>query len=77
MAFLEYTLNIVRKIHNLTHDKFQLKNWYRSNRNVISAILVFHLKFSMEFPHQLVDSPIVCKVDIVSFPFYKAELQTL
>ena len=47
-----------RKIHCLTsefHVKFHLKNRYRTNREAMSAISVFQVKFSVEFTSQAVN----------------------
>ena len=47
-----------RKIHCLTsefHVKFQAKNRYRTNREAMSAISVFQVKFNVEFTSQAVN----------------------
>ena len=47
-----------RKIHCLTsefHVKFHLKNRYRTHRVAIRAILVFQVKFNVEFTSQAVN----------------------
>ena len=47
-----------RKIHCLTsefHVKFHLKNRYRTNREAMSAISVFQVKFNVEFTSQAVN----------------------
>ena len=47
-----------RKIHCLTsefHDKFHAKNRYRTNREAMSAISVFQVKFKVEFTSQAVN----------------------
>ena len=49
-----------RKIHDLTrefHVKFHAKNRYRTNREAISAISVFQVKFNVEFTSQVMDFP--------------------
>ena len=51
-------LLLYRKIHCLTrefHVKFHAKNRYRTNREAISAISVFHVKFNVEFIRQAVN----------------------
>ena len=47
-----------RKIHSLTsefHVKFHAKNRYRTNREAMSAISVFQVKFNVEFARQAVN----------------------
>ena len=47
-----------RKIHCLTsefHVKFHAKNRYRTNREAMSAISVFQVKFNVEFTSQAVN----------------------
>ena len=47
-----------RKIHSLTsefHVKFHAKNRYRTNREGMSAISVFQVKFNVEFTRQAVN----------------------
>ena len=47
-----------RKIHCLTsefHVKFHAKNRYRTNREAMSAISVFQVKFNVEFTRQAVN----------------------
>ena len=49
-----------RKIHYLTrefHVKFHAKNRYRTNREAMSAISVFQVKFNVEFTSQVMDFP--------------------
>ena len=49
-----------RKIHYLTrefHVKFHAKNRYRTNREAMSAISVFQVKFHVEFTSQIMDFP--------------------
>ena len=49
-----------RKIHYLTrefHVKFHAKNRYRTNREAMSAISVFQVKFNVEFTSQVIDFP--------------------
>ena len=41
------------------HVKFHLKNRYRTHRFAIRAISVFRVKFNVEFPHQVMDFPII------------------
>ena len=46
------------KIHCLTsefHDKFHAKNRYRTNREAMSTISVFQVKFDVEFTRQAVN----------------------
>ena len=50
--------NFYRKIHCLTsefHVKFHAKNHYRTNREAMSAISVFQVKFNVEFTRQAVN----------------------
>ena len=47
-----------RKNHSLTsefHVKFHAKNRYRTNREAMSAITVFQVRFNMEFTCQAVN----------------------
>ena len=49
-----------RKIHYLTrefHVKFHAKNRYRTNREAMSAISIFQVKFNVEFTSQVIDFP--------------------
>ena len=49
-----------RKIHYLTrefHVKFHAKSRYRTNREAMSAISVFLVKFHVEFTSQVMDFP--------------------
>ena len=49
---------LYRKIHCLTsefHVKFHAKNRYRTNREAMSAISVFQVKFNVEFTSQAVN----------------------
>ena len=51
-------LAFYRKIHCLTsefHVKFHAKNRYRTNREAMSAISVFQVKFNVEFTSQAVN----------------------
>ena len=51
-------LRFYRKIHCLTrefHVKFHAKNRYRTNREAMSAISVFRVKFNVEFTSQAVN----------------------
>ena len=53
-------IQFYRKIHYLTrefHDKFHAKNRYRTNREAMSAISVFQVKFNVEFTSQVIDFP--------------------
>ena len=52
ITFMKY----YRKILHLTgefHVKFHLKNRYRTNREAMSAISVFQVKFNVEFTSQV------------------------
>ena len=54
------SLVFYRKINYLTrefHVKFHAKNRYRTNREAMSAISVFQVKFNVEFPRQVIDFP--------------------
>ena len=49
-----------RKINYLTrefHVKFHAKNRYHTNREAMSAISVFQVKFNVEFTSQIMDFP--------------------
>ena len=53
-----HTKTFYRKIHCLTsefHVKFHAKNRYRTNREAMSAISVFQVKFNVEFTSQAVN----------------------
>ena len=39
------------------HVKFQSKNRYRTNREAMSAISVFHVKFNVKFTSKVVNLP--------------------
>ena len=52
------SFSFYRKIHCLTsefHVKFHAKNRYRTNREAMSAISVFQVKFNVEFTSQAVN----------------------
>ena len=52
------TSEFYRKIHCLTsefHVKFHARNRYRTNREAMSAISVFQVKFNVEFTRQVVN----------------------
>ena len=51
---------LYRKIHYLTrefHVKFHAKNRYRTNREAMSAVSVFQVKFKVEYASQVIDFP--------------------
>ena len=55
---ISYEYVFYRKIHCLTsefHVKFHAKNRYRTNREAMSAISVFQVKFKVEFTRQAVN----------------------
>ena len=57
---LKIMVQFYRKIHYLTrefHVKFHAKNRYRTNREAMSAISVFQVKFNVEFTSQVMDFP--------------------
>ena len=55
---VESSIEYYRKIHCLTsefHVKFHARNRYRTNREAMSAISVFQVKFNVEFTRQAVN----------------------
>ena len=60
VLFSELQAKFYRKIHHLTrefHVKFHAKNRYGTNREAMSAISVFQVKFNVEFTSQAVNFP--------------------
>ena len=58
--YCNLALQYYRKIHYLTrefHVKFHAKNRYCTNREAMSAISVFQVKFNVEFTSQVIDFP--------------------
>ena len=58
--YTKYGMVHYRKINYLTrefHVKFHAKNRYRTNREAMSAISVFQVKFNVEFTSQIMDFP--------------------
>ena len=57
---LPLAMRFYRKIHDLKrefHVKFHAKYRYRTNREAMSAISVFQVKFNVEFTSQVMDFP--------------------